>query len=113
VAPFVLNGLVVSFAVPFAEELFYRGLGVRALGFLGKWAAIVGTALAFALAHGLLVGIPALGFFGLALAWVRWQTESVWPGFIAHALYNGTGIVAAAVIAINDDEAQTALAFLL
>ena len=113
VAAFVVNGLVVSLVVPFAEELFYRGLGVRALGFLGQWAAILGTALAFALAHGLLVGIPALGFFGVALAWVRWRSRSVWPGFIAHAVYNGTGIAVAAYVAMNPDEARSALGFLL
>ena len=72
--------------------------------FLGKSAAIVGTALAFALAHGLLVGIPALGFFGLVLAWVRWRASSVWPGFIAHALYNAIGIVARRIVAINEED---------
>lgn len=112
-AAFVVNGLVVALLVPFVEELFFRGLGVRALGFLGAWVAIGGTALVFALAHGLLVGIPALGFFGVALAWVRWRTRSVWPGFIAHALYNGTGIAFAAYVAMNPDETRGALGFLL
>ena len=37
---------------PFVEEVFYRGLGVRVLGFLGPLVAIGGTALVFALAHG-------------------------------------------------------------
>ena len=110
---FALNALVVVLLVPFAEELFYRDLGVRALAFLGPAAAIGGTAVAFALAHGLLVGIPALGFFALALAWVRWRTASVWPGVISHSLYNGVGIAVAAYLARNPDEAPAALAFLL
>ena len=109
---FALNALVVVLVVPFGEELFFRGLGVRALGFLGAWAAIVGTAAVFALAHGLLAGIPALGFFALVLGWVRFRTESVWPGFIAHALYNGVGILAALYFALNPDEAPAALAAL-
>jgi membrane protease YdiL (CAAX protease family) len=110
---FAVNAVVVVVLVPFAEELFYRGLGVRALAFLGKWVAIVGTAVAFALAHGLLAGIPALGFFALALGWVRWRTASVWPGVLSHGLYNGVGIAVAAYLARNPDKAPSALAFLL
>jgi membrane protease YdiL (CAAX protease family) len=98
---FALNGLVVVFVVPFAEELFFRGLGVRVLAFLGPAAAIIGTALVFALAHGILVGIPALGFFALALAYVRWRTDSLWPGFISHAAYNAVGILSALYFATN------------
>ena len=112
-AAFAVNALVVVLVVPFAEELFYRGLGVSALAFLGPWVAIGGTTAAFALAHGLLVGIPALGFFGLALAWVRWRTKSVWPGVVAHSLYNGVGVAVAAYVAKNPGEAPSALAALL
>ncbi len=111
-AAFALNALVVVLVVPFAEELFFRGLGVRVLGFLGGIAAVGGTALAFALAHGLLVAIPALGFFGLALGWVRYRTASVWPGYIAHAAYNGVGILVALYFALEDGAPSEALAAL-
>jgi membrane protease YdiL (CAAX protease family) len=80
--------------VPFAEELFFRGLGVRALTILGSLVAAVGSAVLFGLAHGILVALPALGFFGLALAWLRLRTDSVWPGVVAHAVYNGLGVLA-------------------
>jgi membrane protease YdiL (CAAX protease family) len=93
-AAFIVNALVVSTLVPFAEELFFRGLGVRSLLPLGRVAAIVGSALVFSLAHGILVGIPALGFFGLLLAWLRLRTESLWPCVIAHSAYNGLGVLA-------------------
>jgi membrane protease YdiL (CAAX protease family) len=112
-AAFAVNALVIVLLVPFAEELFYRGLGVRVLAFLGPVFAIVGTALAFALAHGLLVGLPALGFFALALGWVRWRSASVWPGVIAHSVYNGVGIAVAAYLAKNPDRAPSAFAFVL
>jgi membrane protease YdiL (CAAX protease family) len=92
---FVLNAAVVVLVAPFVEEVFYRGLGVRVLGFLGRAIAIGGTALVFALAHGILVAIPALGVFALGLAWLRWRTESVWPGVIAHAAYNLAGVIGA------------------
>jgi membrane protease YdiL (CAAX protease family) len=89
---FLLNSIVLVTLTPFAEELFFRGLGVRVLGFLGSTGAMVGTALAFGLAHGLLVALPALVVLGLGLAWVRIRAESVWPGVIAHAAYNGVAL---------------------
>jgi membrane protease YdiL (CAAX protease family) len=91
---FFVNGLVAATIVPFAEELFFRGLGVRALAFLGSMAAIVGTALAFGLGHGLLVALPILVSFGAALAWVRLRSDSVWPGIVAHGLFNAFALVA-------------------
>jgi len=93
-APFLFNALVIVTVVPFTEELFYRGLGVHVFRPLGAGVAIVATALAFGLAHGILVALPALGFFGLLLAWLRLRTDSVWPCVIAHGAYNGLGILA-------------------
>jgi membrane protease YdiL (CAAX protease family) len=91
---FVVNALVVTTLVPFAEELFFRGLGVRVLTIFGSLVAVVGTAVVFALAHGIPVAIPALGFFALLLGWLRLSTDSVWPCVLAHAAYNGVGVLA-------------------
>src|SRR5918992_4353492 len=52
---FFVNGAVAAPFVPLAEELFFRGLGVRVLSFLGSAWAILGTAVVFGLGHGLLV----------------------------------------------------------
>jgi membrane protease YdiL (CAAX protease family) len=98
---FVLNAAVVVLVAPFVEEVFYRGLGVRVLGFLGPVVAIGGTALVFALAHGILVAVPALGVFAVGLAWLRWRTESVWPGVIAHGAYNLAGVLGALLILLD------------
>jgi uncharacterized protein len=92
-AAFAVNGLVAATVVPFAEELFFRGLGVRALLPFGGLAAIGLTGLAFGLGHGLLVALPVLVPFGVALGWVRWRSDSVWPGVIAHGSYNGIAIL--------------------
>jgi len=91
-APCLVNAILIVTWGPLAEELFYRGLGVTAVGMFGPAAAIGGTALAFGFAHGLLVALPPLVVFGLGLAWVRTRSSSVWPGFIAHAGYNAIGI---------------------
>ena len=90
---FAVNAVVAATVVPFAEELFFRGLGVRVLVPFGAVLAIVVTALAFGLGHGLLVALPTLVPFGVALAWVRWRSDSVWPGMIAHGFYNGLALL--------------------
>jgi membrane protease YdiL (CAAX protease family) len=91
---FITNAIVIATVVPLGEELFFRGLGVRALAPLGNVVAVVTTALVFALAHGFLTGLPPLFLFGLAVAWVRVRSGSVWPGVIAHGAYNLLGIAA-------------------
>ena len=98
---FVLNAAVVVLVAPFVEEVFYRGVGVRVLGFLGPVVAIGGTALVFALAHGILAAVPALGIFAVGLAWLRWRSESVWPGVIAHGAYNLAGVLAALLLMLD------------
>lgn len=95
---FAANLGITVLVGPFAEELFFRGLGVRVLGFLGGTAAIVGTALVFGLVHGLVVALPALVFFGLGLGWVRLRSGSIWPTVLAHSTYNGLGV---AILALS------------
>jgi membrane protease YdiL (CAAX protease family) len=92
-AAFAVNSAVVILVGPFAEELFFRGLGVRVVAIWGATAAIVVTAVIFGLVHGVIGALPPLIFFGLGLAWVRVRSASVWPSFVAHAGYNGLGIL--------------------
>jgi len=56
--------------------------------------AILITGLAFGLGHGLVLGLPVLAFFGITLAWLRWQTGSVYPGMIVHGTFNGLALLA-------------------
>jgi hypothetical protein len=90
---FALNVGVLVLLGPFAEELFFRGLGVRVLVAYGGVVAILGTGVVFGLVHGILGALPPLVLFGIGLAWVRLRSASVWPSFIGHALYNGLGIL--------------------
>jgi membrane protease YdiL (CAAX protease family) len=90
---FALNVTVAATLVPFAEELFFRGLGVPALLPLGSIAAVLLSAVAFGLGHGLVSALPILVPFGLALGWVRLRSGSVWPGVLAHGFYNGAALV--------------------
>jgi uncharacterized protein len=90
---FAVNALVASTVVPFAEELFFRGVGVRALFPFGGLGAVGLTALAFGLGHGILAALPVLVLFGAALGWVRLRSDSVWPGMVAHGFFNGFALV--------------------
>jgi membrane protease YdiL (CAAX protease family) len=90
---FALNAVIVSTFVPFTEELFFRGLGVRALRFVGAIGAVVVTGVVFGLSHGIPSALPPLVLFGIALGWVRLRADSVWPGVIAHGFYNGVGVL--------------------
>ena len=68
-APFVANFVVVALVAPFVEELTYRGLGYAAVLTLrrARGRRSSSPALAFGLAHGLVVGLPVLTIFGVIL----------------------------------------------
>ncbi len=98
-APFVANFVVVAGVAPVVEELTYRGLGFAAVrDTFGTGAAVVVTALAFGLAHGLFVALPVLASFGLILAWLRLKTGSIYPAIVLHALFNGIALIAAVTV---------------
>jgi membrane protease YdiL (CAAX protease family) len=87
------NAVVVVLVGPAVEELVYRGLGYSALrAHLGTAAAVLFSALAFAGAHGLVVGLPILLVFGVAVALLRRSSESVYPGIVLHALFNAAAL---------------------
>jgi membrane protease YdiL (CAAX protease family) len=94
-APFIAFFLAVTLLAPAVEELTYRGMGVWLLQPYGAVVAILVTGLLFGLAHGLLVGLPILAFFGVVVAWLRIRTESIYPSIALHAVFNGVALVAA------------------
>jgi membrane protease YdiL (CAAX protease family) len=91
--PFVANFVAVAVAAPIVEELMYRGAGITLLERFGTLAAVVLTALAFGLAHGLVLALPALVLFGLVTAWLRLRTRSVLPPMLVHAAFNATSLI--------------------
>jgi membrane protease YdiL (CAAX protease family) len=95
--PFVLNAIVVAVVAPIVEELTYRGVGFALLLRFGTLVAVVGTAVAFAADHGLVEGFPALFVFGLAVAFLRLRTDSVYPGMLLHATFNALALAEALI----------------
>ncbi|MBV9542838.1 MAG: CPBP family intramembrane metalloprotease, partial [Chloroflexi bacterium] len=102
-ASFALLLLSAGIAAPFAEELFFRGF---LFGTYRRtkplWMAYGASSLMFTLLHlepnrmnpaqmaGLSVGIFILATL---LAWVYERTDSLYPGMLAHALNNATGLI--------------------
>jgi uncharacterized protein len=91
--PFALNAVVVVLIAPFVEELTFRGVGFALLARFGSVVALVGTAAAFAADHGLVEGFPALFVFGVGVGLLRMRTDSLYPGMLLHACFNGLALV--------------------
>jgi membrane protease YdiL (CAAX protease family) len=95
---FAANFVVVAGVAPVVEELTYRGLGFSLLAPFGRWFAILAVGILFGLSHGLLNALPELALFGCALAWIRAQTRSVFPGMFVHATFNAISLIAAVTV---------------
>ena len=87
------------FIAPFCEEVFFRGFVFPGLrhGMSLVWAIII-SSLLFGVAHADPGSFPVLFVIGLALAFLRWRTQSIWPCIMLHMLNNG---IAALVIVLS------------
>ena len=92
-APFVAFFLAVTILAPVVEELTYRGVGFSLFAPYGVGLAIVSTGVLFGVTHGLLVGLPVLAFFGIAVGWLRARTDSVYPGMLLHSTFNAVALL--------------------
>ncbi len=92
---FAANVVLFTVVAPLVEELMFRGLGQSLLRFLGRWPSILVVGVAFGATHGLLEALLILVPFGVALAYVRDRTDSVYPGMVVHALFNGAALAVA------------------
>ena len=91
---FAANVVLFAVVAPVVEELTFRGVGQSLLAFIGRWPSIVVVGVSFGLAHGLVEALLVLVPFGLALAWLRDRTDSVYPGMVVHGLFNGIALAA-------------------
>lgn len=96
---FIANALAIAVFVPVVEELMCRGIGFTLLQRWGTPAAVVGSAVAFALAHGAVLDLPWVLVTGLGLGYLRARTGSVYPSIALHVTINGIAVLAAGLIA--------------
>jgi len=90
VGMFIFGGVIV----PFAEELFFRGVLYAWLrqrfGFI---AALLSSSILFGVLHGeVSVGVAAT-VLGVVLAWVYERSQSLWPAVIIHVVNNAAKIL--------------------
>ncbi len=95
--------LIVMAVVPaVAEEWLFRGYLFGALRAVSRpRTAILVSALLFGVFHVVIGGLLSWErlltstLLGLLLGWVRWKTDSLWPGMVLHACHNGLLVAAA------------------
>jgi membrane protease YdiL (CAAX protease family) len=97
-AAFAANFVVIAVIAPIVEELLFRGIGFHLLRRFGDTTAILATGLMFGLYHGLVNALPILALFGIALAWLRARTRSVYPGMLVHAAFNSVALIVSVTI---------------
>jgi membrane protease YdiL (CAAX protease family) len=92
---YAANFVAIAFVGPVVEELLYRGAGMSLFARFGAPAAVVFTAIAFGLGHGLLLALPALVLFGLVTGLLRLRSRSIYPCMLVHCAFNATSLIAA------------------
>lgn len=91
--------LVVCVGAPFAEELFFRGLLLRATE--RRWGiavALVASTLVFAVTHVQGVQMPALILFGAVAGWLAVRTGRLGPSMALHVGFNAWTVLHLLVI---------------
>lgn len=82
--------LVVAVGAPLAEEIFYRGLLLRAVE--KRWSLVAGavaSTVVFGLAHLQGIQLPALLLFGAVAAALTARTGRLGPAILCHVGFNG------------------------
>ena len=87
--------LVVVVGAPVVEEIFFRGLTLKALEKkMGSRSAAIVSSLFFAIAHLLLVQFPALLLFGLVAVYLVRKHDRLGRAVWAHVGFNATTVIA-------------------
>jgi uncharacterized protein len=86
---FLVLALLVSLVAPVVEELFYRGLVLRAFERRsGSRAAVLGSSVWFGASHLQAVQFPALFLLGVVLALLTVRSGRLGPAIVAHVTFN-------------------------
>ncbi len=104
-ASFAVIAVLTVVGAPFFEELFFRGVLLRALarlfGTMGRWVgptlAVVITGVLFGLAHAESLQLLGLATFGIILSAVSYRTGRLGMNMVAHATFNLVAVSAAVV----------------
>ncbi len=84
----ILATCFLSLLTPLGEEFLFRGVVASALLRYGALAGVVGSALIFAIFHGINPVFPAALVVGLVAGEIFRRSGSVWPAVVVHAVVN-------------------------
>ncbi|MBD3887343.1 CPBP family intramembrane metalloprotease [Phormidium tenue FACHB-886] len=84
----ILATVFLGLVTPLGEELLFRGVITNSLLRHGPVFGVLGSALIFAIAHGINTVFPAALVVGLITAEVFRRSGSVWPTVIVHVVVN-------------------------
>lgn len=86
--------LILALLPAVCEELLFRGFllgGLRSS--TGKWPAIVASAAVFGVFHFFVFRFAVTAGLGVILAYLCWQSRSILPAMVTHALHNTLGVL--------------------
>jgi len=86
---------IVALVPAFAEELFFRGVLQRLMIQITRRpiTGIIITAIIFSAIHGQFLGFFPRMVLGILLGALFWYSGSLWPGILAHFVFNGAQVV--------------------
>ncbi|MGE0307659.1 MAG: lysostaphin resistance A-like protein [Acidimicrobiia bacterium] len=86
--------LLVVFGAPFVEELFFRGLVLKAFNSrINDTVALIVSAVLFALAHFQVLQFPGLVLFGMVAGYLAQRSGRLGPSIFAHMGFNAATVV--------------------
>ncbi len=86
--------LLLALLPAVCEEILFRGFllsGLRASN--GKWPAILASAAIFGVFHFFVFRFAVTAGLGVILGYLCWQSRSILPAMVAHALHNTLGVL--------------------
>ncbi|HUU84118.1 MAG TPA: ABC transporter permease subunit/CPBP intramembrane protease [Phycisphaerae bacterium] len=82
--------LLLALVPAVCEEFLFRGFLLGGLAtVLRKWPAIICAGCVFGAFHFYVFKFPVTAILGVVLGYLCWQSRSIWPAVVMHALHNG------------------------
>lgn len=83
--------IAIVILAPLCEEPVFRGFVMQGWLRYGFGAGLVGSGILFGLQHGQMTPVVPISIVGIVLGFLVFRANSLWPGVVAHAIYNGMG----------------------
>lgn len=102
----IIYAVSVAIVPPLVEEFAMRGVVMQPLRKYGRWFAIIGSSLVFAVLHGNFVQAPFALIAGIAIGYAVCVTDSIWTGVLIHFCNNFYAVITSFMIDDIPDEAR-------